>query len=186
MDSGQAIMITKGYAGTSVDEICVKAKVTKGNFFYYFKSKEDLGRELLKSYSSKMKDGLCCAVEGKGKDPLERIYACLDFMVEMVDKPDFHGCLVGTFSQEADSIGPKLRLQCDKSFEEGAKFFQRDFEEALKLYPPKTPVDPKELVDFFFAELQGSFVLMKAKRDTQVVRSNLRLMRAYLGSIFGR
>ncbi len=186
LDSAQTIMMTKGYAGTSVDEVCAKAKVTKGNFFYYFKTKENLGQELVECFGSNMKDGFCCAADGGGKDPLERIYACLDFMAEQAAKPDFHGCLIGTFSQEAEAIGPRLRLLCGKSFEQGAEFFRQAFEKAMKKYPPKTPVDPKALADFFLSGVQGSFILMKAKEDPKVVRSNLKLMRAYLRSIFGR
>ena len=186
MDSAQAVMMTKGYAGTSVDEVCAKAKVTKGNFFYYFKSKENLGQELIERFSATTKNGLCCAADGGGKDPLGRIYACLDFMAEMANQPDFKGCLVGTFSQESEAISPKLRSLCGKNFEEGSDFFRRDFQEAIKKYPPKTPVDPKALADFFLSGVQGSFVLMKAKGDAKIVCSNLKLMRAYIRSIFGR
>lgn len=187
LDGAQAVMLTKGYAGTSVDEVCSRAKVTKGNFFYYFKSKEELGRVLIERFASSMKNGICCAADRGGKDPLKRIYACIDFMMEGAKQSDFQGCLIGTFSQEAEAIGPKLRSVCGKSFEEGTELFRRDFEEARKKYAPKAPIDAKKLADFFVSTVQGSFVLMKAKGgDRKMVQSNFKLMKLYLKSIFGR
>jgi AcrR family transcriptional regulator len=38
----------KGFAETTIDEICAKSSLTKGAFYYYFKSKEDvLGQYLM-------------------------------------------------------------------------------------------------------------------------------------------
>jgi len=187
LDSAQSLMLTQGYAGTSVDEVCAGARVTKGNFFYYFKNKEQLGRELIERFASNTKDAFCCAAENGGKDPLKRIYACIDFMTESARRPDFQGCLIGTFSQEAEAIGPNLRSVCGRNFEEGTEMFRRDFEEAAKKHAPQKPFDAKKLADFFVSTVQGSFVLMKAKGgDRKMVQSNLKLMKSYLKSIFGR
>lgn len=49
-ESAQRLMIEKGYPATSIDEICTAAGVTKGSFFHYFGSKDQLGRELLERY----------------------------------------------------------------------------------------------------------------------------------------
>jgi TetR/AcrR family transcriptional repressor of nem operon len=186
LDSAQNLMMAKGYAGTSVDEVCSKAKVTKGNFFYYFKSKEQLGKELMERFAAGKQDEFCCASGVGGKDPLKRIYACIDLMAEMAERPDFQGCLIGTLSQEGEAIGPKLRSICCRSFEEGTEFFRREFEEAKQKHAPKAAIDAKKLADFFLSTVQGSFVLMKAKGgDRTVVPANLKLMKAFLQSIFG-
>ena len=42
LDAALTVIRTKGYTATTVDDICVAAGVTKGSFFHYFKSKEDL------------------------------------------------------------------------------------------------------------------------------------------------
>ena len=43
LDAARDVIRTKGYAGSTVDDICAAAGVTKGSFFYYFDSKEELG-----------------------------------------------------------------------------------------------------------------------------------------------
>ena len=36
------VIRAKGYAATTVDDICHQAGVTKGSFFHHFKSKDEL------------------------------------------------------------------------------------------------------------------------------------------------
>ena len=68
-DAALGLILSKGFVGTSVDDICREAKVTKGSFFHYFRSKDELGAELLRKYCEngreKFKNG-CCSEE---KDP---------------------------------------------------------------------------------------------------------------------
>jgi len=42
VDAGVALMRQRGFSATTVDDICAEAGVTKGGFFHYFKSKDDL------------------------------------------------------------------------------------------------------------------------------------------------
>jgi TetR/AcrR family transcriptional regulator, transcriptional repressor for nem operon len=42
LNAAMTVIRTKGYSATTVDELCENAGVTKGSFFHYFESKEDL------------------------------------------------------------------------------------------------------------------------------------------------
>jgi len=48
LNVAQELFFTKGYRQTSVDAIIKKVGVSKGTFYYYFKSKEDLMNKLVK------------------------------------------------------------------------------------------------------------------------------------------
>jgi AcrR family transcriptional regulator len=48
LNVAQKLFFTKGYRQTSVDAIIKKVGVSKGTFYYYFKSKEDLMNKLVK------------------------------------------------------------------------------------------------------------------------------------------
>ena len=47
LDAARDVIRTKGYAATTVDDICVEAGVTKGGFFHHFASKEQLAKSAM-------------------------------------------------------------------------------------------------------------------------------------------
>lgn len=48
--TGRTMMLAKGFSAVGLAEILASAKVPKGSFYHYFKSKEQFGTELLLSY----------------------------------------------------------------------------------------------------------------------------------------
>ena len=115
LDAAEEIMLTKGYIATSVEEICTAAGVTKGSFFHYFKSKEDLGKVLLEKFSQKQ-EGVFKEACGAIEDPLERVYCLINCAIEGTKDPDMKGCLVGTFAQEICDLMSHTSLTKPLSF----------------------------------------------------------------------
>src|SRR5215831_16353057 len=52
LDAARDVIRSKGYAGSTVDDICAAAGVTKGSFFHYFDSKEELGIAALERFGA--------------------------------------------------------------------------------------------------------------------------------------
>ena len=53
LEAATAILGRNGYQATSVDEILESARVAPSNFYYHFKSKEELAIEVLEGYFEK-------------------------------------------------------------------------------------------------------------------------------------
>src|SRR5688572_2230441 len=53
LEAATAILGRNGYQATSVDEILEAARVAPSNFYYHFKSKEELAIEVLEGYFEK-------------------------------------------------------------------------------------------------------------------------------------
>ena len=186
MDAAQKLILSKGYNATSVDEICARARVTKGCFFHYFKSKDDLLQKVLTRFCHEQKGtieaDICCGGE---RDPLKRIYAHIDCAVKMSkDGMKGNGCLIGVLSQEVSGTHPKIRALCARGFEEWMKIFRADLEEARKKYAPRAALDTKGLAEHFIAVVEGSQVLARARQDTKLVEKNLGHFKKYIQSIF--
>ena len=45
------LVMSKGFAGTSIDEVLKATGLTKGAFFHHFRSKADLADQLMRWYS---------------------------------------------------------------------------------------------------------------------------------------
>ncbi|MBI2923303.1 MAG: TetR/AcrR family transcriptional regulator [Planctomycetes bacterium] len=185
LDAALGLMLERGFSDTSVDDVCRKARLTKGSFFHYFKSKEDLGRALLEAY--------CCAgremFEGfiaAEKDPLKRVHLAIDGAIAMSRDPKMrNGCLLGAFSQECCDTHPKLKSCCEKGFSDWARALAADISAAKAARAPRAEFDPEELADHFIATLEGALLLGKAQGSMKKVAAHLRHYQQYLDGLLG-
>ncbi|MBI2173584.1 MAG: TetR/AcrR family transcriptional regulator [Candidatus Omnitrophica bacterium] len=186
LDAAQTLMLAKGFTATTVDEICEKAKLTKGSFFHYFESKDHLGRQVLERFctSSQKRQQACCGHEA---DPLKRLFSYIDNAIRMSKDPCMsNGCLLGLFSQELSDTNAPIRSACRKGFEEWAEIFGAEVAKAKARYAPKASFVPRELAEHFIAIMEGSMILGKAKGDRTVVGRNLTHFKAYVKGLFGK
>jgi TetR/AcrR family transcriptional repressor of nem operon len=185
LDAAQRLMLVKGYPATTIDQICAAARLTKGSFFHYFESKEDLGKALLDRYASSGQRIEWTALRINNRDPLERVYGYLDLSARLYQRPHGrNGCLLGNFAQELSETHPAIRSLCAERFDEWAGMFKRALDEAKIKHRPRAALDTQGLAEHFIAVLEGSLILGKAHRDMRIVRKNLGHFKQYLKMIF--
>lgn len=185
LDAGLQLISSKGFAATTVEEVCAAAGLTKGSFFHYFDSKNALARAVLERYCADMP--MPGAVDRRTDDPLERVHAHVDAAIGMARDPRMaSGCLLGTLAQEMAATDAEMRALCQQGFAGWTQAIARDLEAAKARYAPHAALEPASLAGHFMAVLQGSLILAKTKQDMGVVEENLRHFKRYLGSIFGR
>ena len=179
LDAAFELMMAKGYVATSVDEICEKAKTTKGSFFHYFESKEELAKALLTrkcAAQQKIKDELF------GKDPYKRVFGHLDMLIGMIKSPSgTKACIKGMLGQELSDTHPEIRKICANHFENVTKDFAQDLADAKKQYGGN--FEPYTIAKHFIALLQGSYILAKVQGNNNVIVDNLEHFRKYLQTL---
>lgn len=186
MDEAQKLFLSKGFHATTVEEICGAAELTKGSFFHYFSSKEDLGKTLLRQFCAQggeLHTDLC----GPETDPLKRLLSYIDGMIALAKDPGMlRGCLLGSFCLELAEENASFRSACCNGFGEWTSGLANDIESAKRRYAPDASFDPVSLAQYFVSIVEGSLILVKANRDAQTLQNNLRHFRAYLLSLLGR
>ena len=78
LNTAQELFFTQGYEQTTIEAIIQKVEVSKGTFYYYFKSKEDLLDKLVKKMADKIQIEIKKIVEKKDLDAigkLEKVYS---------------------------------------------------------------------------------------------------------------
>jgi TetR/AcrR family transcriptional repressor of nem operon len=187
LDAAQQLMLAKGYTATSVDEICDAAGLTKGSFFHYFEGKEHLGRSVAERFYASMQQLVQAAPFHRKKDPLDRVLGRVDFYIDLARRPDAaKGCLLGTFVQELSDTHPAIRSVCACCFDDSARSFKQDLDEAKAKYAPRARWSSQGLAEHLTAVVQGAIILAKAKQDPKVMTESLLHFREYLKCVFGR
>jgi len=185
LDAATGLMMQQGFTATSVDEICEQAKLTKGSFFHYFKSKEEIGEGALDHYFDRQKAMFFQADFNKLADPLERLNGLLDFIAERVVGTDkVQGCLMGNLTQELALTHPRIRASCNEKFTMLAGMIEGMLREARTKQRAKTDFDPKSVATLFVSLMQGSMLLAKVRQDKSVLKENLGHFRAYVDALF--
>jgi AcrR family transcriptional regulator len=85
LDAARELFASDGYVDVSIDEICRRARVTKGALYHHFRDKRDLFTAVFEEVEREWADDLAALV-AQERDPLERIQivgdafldACLD------------------------------------------------------------------------------------------------------------
>ncbi|MGH8003502.1 MAG: TetR/AcrR family transcriptional regulator [Limisphaerales bacterium] len=180
------LMRDKGFTATSVDEICEAAGVTKGSFFHYFETKEELAKDDVDHFSKCQMQRFEAGSFNNLADPLDRLYGYLDYMANSIPKnPEVvKSCLIGNLTQELYLTNPEIRSVCAENFSWHNKKLQRLIEEAGRAHPPRAAVDAESLAQYFYATMQGSLIFAKAAQNTQVMLDNIEHFRNYLQTLF--
>jgi len=185
LDAARDVIRAKGYAGSTVDDICAAAGVTKGSFFHHFKSKEEMVVAAADQFEAMAATIFGSAPYQAYSDPRDRVLGYVDFRASMLqgDISQFT-CLLGTMVQEAYETHPEVRAACDRNMSEHVAELTRDVEAAKQLYAPNAPWTAESVGYFMQAVVQGAFIFTKAKQSPQVAIECLAHLRRYLETLF--
>ena len=181
--AAQQLMTSRGYAATTVDQICEAAGVTKGTFFHYFASKEALAAAALEESCRAQLAQYDAAPFTREPDPLKRLDEFIEFTIEMAD-PTRHSCLAGVFAQEISGTHPELRKMCADALG-GMRDTIRPLLDAIKrAYGPRSRIDTGALAEHYVTIFEGSFIIAKANADARPFAGSLRHFAAYVRALF--
>lgn len=176
----------KGFAATTVDDLCRAAAVTKGAFFHHFKSKEALGVAAAKHWDETTTAFFAGAPYHAPDDPLDRVLAYVAFRKSIIegDIAEFT-CVVGTMVQEVYATTPSIRDACADSIFGHAATLEADVEAAMRDRGIADDWTAESLARHTQTVLQGAFVLAKAGNDPALARESLDHLDRYIRHLFG-
>lgn len=189
LDSAERLVLDRGLAATSVDDILAESGTSKGSFFHHFPSKSLLARALVERYAANdtaFLDELMARAEAASDDPALQMIAFLRFFEEAADETVSAQptCLyvsyifdrqlfvdgtveviAGAFRTWRDRLADKLRA-------------------AAEAHPPRAEVDLDALADHLSATYEGAFMMTRATSDLGLMRRQLELVRRQVALLF--
>ncbi len=112
----------KGYSATSVNEIVEAMNVTKGTFYYYFNSKQDLLRDIHLHYIDGLISQQKIILADADKDCTDKLYAIIHMLI----------CKIGTERQSARIFFREIRHLDDRQIKE-IKAKRNEFRKNLQI-----------------------------------------------------
>ena len=105
-----------GFLVTSVDDIIAHAKVSKSNFYYHFKSKEELGLAVLETRCDEFENAMACSLCNDELNPAERIKSFFKIVTELQTHHASGGCPFGNLVAEMSEHSERFRTVLSSLF----------------------------------------------------------------------
>ena len=184
LEAAMDVIRAKGYAATTVDDICHAAGVSKGAFFHHFASKEELAVAAAGHWSEVTGNLFQSAPYHEADDPLERLLAYVALRKQLIqgELPEFT-CLVGMMAQEAYDTNPAIRKACWDSISGHADTLVADIEAAMARYGAEG-FTAESLALHMQAVIQGAFILAKASGEPRRAIESIDHLHRYLKLLF--
>jgi AcrR family transcriptional regulator len=176
VEAADRLFYRKGYEHTSFADIADVVKISRGNFYFHFKSKDEIldaviGLRL--ANTQQMLDQW----EGEGKTPVDRIRSFIDMLVANGADIKRFGCPVGTLCTELTKLNHASQAEANKLF----TLFKTWLSTQFKLFGQGDQSDAHAM--HLLARSQGVATLSNALHDDQFVRTEVQQMHAWLDAI---
>lgn len=187
----QALILENGYAGTTIDQILESAQITKGAFFYHFKSKTELARAVIEYYAENDEKGLRIALESTEKfsaDPVQRLLEFVQWFIDSfkgLEEP-FPGCLFASYTYEPGHFSEEVKEVVTSSILSWRRAIVQLITEAENASNTKLAVGTESLADHFNVILEGAFIVSKSLKAPKIISNQLVHYRNYLKLIFSQ
>ncbi len=190
LDLAYESIVEKGFAATSIEELVEAAGITKSGFFYHFKDKNDLARQLFDRFLDE-DESIIDALEERAKelsdDPLQSLLIFLNLYAQMMDDMvTLHpGCLVASITYQERMFDAAVKQMNVDYLLRMRRRFAAWFEEIARTNPPRCELDPDALADHLTVVVEGAIIAAKALKDPGMMGKQTRLYRNHVKMLFG-
>jgi len=175
VEAADELFYRRGYEHTSFVDIADVVKISRGNFYYHFKSKDEILDAVIRLRLANTKRMLV-QWESDGKQPADRIRSFIHILIANQAKIMRYGCPVGTLCAELAKLNHGSQAEAKKLFTLFRVWLRRQF----TLLGRKTDADA--LAMHLLARSQGIATLANAFRDETFVKQEVEQMYDWLAS----
>ncbi len=189
LDAAQTSVLTKGFSGTSIDELITEVGISKSGFFYHFRDKTNLARALLERYIEQdnlVFDRVFDEADELSEDPLHSFLIALKLLAKVFeDLPNGHpGCLVASVCYHEQLFDQEVRnINAEAVLSWRARFRAR-IERIAERYEPRINVDLNDLADMMSVVGDGGIILSRVVGDKSLLPKQLLLYRDFIRLVF--
>jgi TetR/AcrR family transcriptional regulator, transcriptional repressor for nem operon len=189
LEIAEASVLAKGFGATSIEEVIAEAGITKSGFFYHFRDKNELAREMVRRYveaEDRLFDDIFARARELSDDPLQAFLIGLKLLAEvMADLPNGHpGCLIASICYQERLFDREVRDLTARSVAAWSKRFGAMIEEIAAVHPPRDAVDLNDVADMLSCVVDGGIIMSKALNEPRRLERQVMTFRSYIKLLF--
>jgi TetR/AcrR family transcriptional repressor of nem operon len=176
------LMHLKGYQATSLDDVLRESGVGKGNFYYHFKSKEDLGYAILDEVVASFLDRTLdpCFSDSSGPR-LAQIRCFLGrVLAAQRERNCVGGCALGNLASELSDVHEGFRARLAGVFSAWRERLTSVLVQAQAAGAVQPDCRPEAVAHFLVASLEGAILMTKLTKDIAVMERCVEELERYL------
>lgn len=184
----KALVFENGFSGTSIDQILGRTGITKGAFFYHFKTKNALAKALIEEFAREDIYHMNEALEKTGQlegDSLDRllqfIQEFIDMMTGLTEPPS---CLYASYTYEPKQFDPEILNHISETLLAWRYTMDGLLKNVLEEYDTKIEVDIRSLADHMVVIFEGAYVVSRALKAPEVTENHLKHLKNYFQLLF--
>ena len=172
----------RGIAATTVDEVLAAAGAGKGQFYHYFRSRDELAAAAVGFRCAQVVAGLTQALGAVSS--LAGLEQALAGFVAGFEQAGLPGCPIGTLATEVAGRNEDARLQAAAGFDAWERLLADGLERMRQRGELRADASPAVLATGLLASIEGGMVLSQARKDMASLRiaveTGLAQVRGYL------
>ena len=182
LNAAARLIHVQGYQSTSLDDVLRESGVGKGNFYYYFKSKEDLGYAIIDRITQGFVErSLGPAFADASADPVEQIHGFLDRVLEAQrQRKCVGGCVMGNLAAELSDVHEGFRQRLAGIFDVWRTHLAEAVSRGQARGRLRADMDASRVAQFLVAGLEGSMLLSKVTKDITVMERCVEELKRHL------
>ncbi|MCY9692229.1 TetR/AcrR family transcriptional regulator [Paenibacillus alginolyticus] len=165
----------RGYEHTSLADIADSGQISKGNFYYHFKSKDEILAAVIQLRLENTRNMLL-KWEDAGEQPEDRIMSFIHILIANQADIKMYGCPVGTLCTELAKLNHASKAEANELFSLFRTWLRWQF--ALL----GRNADADELAMHLLARSQGVSTLAQAFQDERFIKHEVEQMCDWLST----
>ncbi|TXK82691.1 TetR/AcrR family transcriptional regulator [Paenibacillus sp. N3.4] len=184
MEAAMDLFHDHGFQGTGLEHILSSSGVCKSNFYYHFKSKEELGIQVIERKVQEMREAVMEPSLGNEQlSPKERVLGLFERMLNFCEQFECRkGCFFGNLALELSDSSEALRKPLSRFFSEMEAGVVTCLQEGRKRGEMSLQgLTPLELAMPIVSLLQGGILLTKTHKDSRALRESIKVLTICMG-----
>jgi AcrR family transcriptional regulator len=166
------LVAERGVAGTSLDDVCARARVSKSQLYHYFVDRDDLMRAVARAASDDVLGGQ--AELFAQLDTIEGLRAWADALVTLQQARHARGgCPIGSLAGQLAERNESARRELLDGFERWEAAIRDGLERMAARGELRAEADSAALAQRVLAAVQGGLLLTQIRRDPDQLRCAL-------------